>query len=162
MTSNASTYASEQSWRDLQRKLKSLPEKVRRRNIHRILTREARPLVWAARKAAYSDSLKSTKGGKKKIRKSGAQWYNLSSSINVFKNKKSQDYQYVVVGTRGISKRPPGALYAQWQNMGGTRKNFKAKRFFDRAEQENGQQVSDKALRAVNKEIENILRTTFR
>lgn len=162
MTSNAQKYASEQSWRELQRKLKSLPEKVRRRNIHRILTREARPLRLEVQKAAYANSTKARKGGKKKIRSSGTLWYNLNSTIQIFPNKQTKDLYYVVIGARSPYKKPPGALYAHWQNKGGTSKNFKAKRFFDRADQQRGKETSDKAFRAVNKEIENILRTTFR
>lgn len=162
MTSSASQYASEQSWRDLQRKLKSLPEKVRRRNINAILTREARPLVWAARKAAYESSPAPMRVGKKQRGRYGSQFYNLYKTIDVFKSKKSKDYQYVVVGMRGKRKNPAGAYYAGWQLEGGTAKRFKPKAYFDRAEQEYGEQVSNKAARAVNKEIEKILAATFR
>ena len=165
MTSNARNYASEQSWRQLQTKLKSLPEKVRRKQVNKILVREARPLVWAARKAAYADSTKPAGVRKKELRKGdGPIWYNLFKTIDAYPNKKSRDYQYVVVGTRKVNKTPRGALYAQWQNLGGMGpgKGFKAKAFFNKAEQESADVVSAKALRAVNKEIEQILRSTFR
>lgn len=162
MTSSANRYASEQSWRDLQRKLKGLPEKVRRRSVHRILLREARPLVWAARKAAYENSEAQARVQKKQRGKFGSQFYNLYKTIDAFKSKQNKDYQYVVVGMRGKRKRPAGAYYAGWQLSGGTKKNFKAKDYFSRAEQEHGEAVSRKAARAVNKEIEKILRTTFR
>ena len=166
MSSRAQQLASEQSWRDLQRKLKSLPEQVRRKQVTRILRREARPLVWAARKAAYDGSQETAMAGKKSLRKNdGGNWYNLFSTINVFPNKKNKDYQYVVVGTRSIQKKPRGALYAQWQNLGGMGNKtggFAAKRFFDKAEQNYGTDVHRKALRSVNREIEKILKSTFR
>ena len=167
MTSSARQHATEKSWLELQRKLKSLPEKVRRRNMHAILTREARPLVTAARKAAYAGALTAARVQKKKLRsgESESQWYNLFKTIDVFKNKKAKDYQYVVIGNRSTTKKPYGALYANWQNQGGMgnkKGGFKAKRYFDKADDQRGGDVAAKAAKAVNAEIEKILRTTFR
>ena len=147
-------------WQELQAKMKSLPEKVRQKNISNLLVREARPLVWAARSAAYEGGPRG-RVGKKSVRGSSTLFYNLYKTIDVFKNKKSQDFRYVVVGLRGTRKKPAGAFYGTWQLFGGTKKNFQAKGFIEKAENQYGNQVSDKAARAVNKEIEKILGQTF-
>lgn len=145
----------------LQRKLKRVPEKVRKKTVLRILSREARPLVWAARKLAYADSNEPEGVYTKQVRKGQAWIRNLYGSINVFRNKKNKDYHYVVVGLRGFNKKPGGAFYAPWQNTGGTEKNFTPKNFIQDADKELGEEVSRKQLNAVNKEIDKILNRLF-
>ncbi len=148
-------------FKELQRKLKRVPEKVQKRVVTKILAKEARPLVWAARKLAYADS-NQPEGVMTKQAREGQAWImNLFGSINVYKNKKNKNYHYVVVGFKSPKKRPPGAFYATWQNAGGTQKGFTPKHFIKGADEELGEQVSAKQLRAVNKEVDKILRKLF-
>ena len=146
---------------ELRRKLKSVPTKVQKRVVNKILAREARPLVWAARKLAYQDSSLSSKISRKTVRKGQATIMNLAGSINVYKNKKNKNYHYVVVGFKSPRRKPPGAFYAPWQNTGGTQKGFKAKRFIKGADEELGDTVSAKQLDAINKEVDKILNKLF-
>ena len=111
------------------------PEKMRFKELRQLLKREAKPLVQAARQAAYSDlqtksRLKVRGGGTATPGQKGA-FYNLYKSIDVFPNKGNASKVYVVVGLRGERKK--GAYYAKWQLFGGTEKNFKAKEFMDKA-----------------------------
>jgi len=146
---------------ELRRKLKRVPQKVQKKTVLKILSREARPLVWAARKLAYADSNEPEGVYTKQARKGQAWIMNLFGSINVYKNKKNKNYHYVVVGLKSTRKKPPGAYYATWQNSGGTQKGFTPKDFIHGADKEMGEEVSRKQLNAINKEVDKILNQLF-
>lgn len=147
---------------ELQKKLKRVPEKLRAKTVRKILTREANPLVWAARKLAYADSAEPEKISTKQAGGQGSAWIrNLAGSIGVYPNKKAKDYYYVVVGLRSRKRSPAGAFYAPWQNTGGTEKNFVPKHFIEDAEREQAQRVNRKQYNAVNKEVDKIIRELF-
>jgi hypothetical protein len=113
----------------------STPENMRFKQLRQLLKREAKPLVQAARTAAYNDlqtkSRLKVRGGQNAKKGDKGAFYNLYKSIDVFPNKDNISKVYVVVGLRG--KRKKGAYYAKWQLFGGTEKNFKAKEFMDKA-----------------------------
>ena len=111
------------------------PENMRFKQLRQLLKREAKPLVDAARQAAYNDiqtkSRLKVRGGNTASKGQNGAFYNLYKSIDVFPNKDNISKVYVVVGLRG--KRKKGAYYAKWQLFGGTEKNFRAKEFMDKA-----------------------------
>lgn len=146
---------------ELKIKLKKLPDNIRRRTVLNLLAKEARPLVWAARKIAYEGSDRPNKRSLKQYRKGGGDYVNLSGTINMFRNKKTKDFYYVLVGFKGSRKKPNGALYATIQNTGGRGGDIRGKEFISRTDSQLGEQVSKKQFRAINKEIDKILKKVF-
>lgn len=112
----------------------STSENLRFKELRALLQREAQPLVQKARQEAYS--YVKTKGryrdrkGETVQKDTDGAFMNLYRTIGAFSNKGTEK-AYVVVGIRSTAK--DGAYYAPWQLFGGTKKNFTAKAFFDKA-----------------------------
>ena len=98
-----------ESFEEFRRKLQKLgtPEKMRFRQVKRMLMKEAQPLVTAIRKEAY-------KGIQKGQGMQG--FYNLHRSIGKFANKRNKYKAYVTVGLRTPNKK--GAIYGISQLAG--------------------------------------------
>jgi len=97
-------------------------EMLRFRELRKLLTKEARPLMTQARREAYAGSPLAGKSRTKTARKGRyTSFYNLYKSINIFPNKGTAK-AYVVVG---LDKR--GAFYANWQLFGGARAGRRGK-----------------------------------
>jgi hypothetical protein len=99
-------------------------ETLRFRELRKLLTKEARPLMTQARREAYLGSPLTGKARTKTARKGRySSFYNLYKSINIFPNKGTIK-AYVVVG---LDKR--GAYYANWQLFGGARAGRRGKAY---------------------------------
>lgn len=110
-----------ESFEEFRRKLQKLgtPEKMRFREIKRMLNKEAQPLVTAARKYAYKDGLAKGEHVYEYDEKKGkdvVKFYNLYRSIGKFTNKRNKFKAYVVVGLRTPNNK--GAIYGLSQLAG--------------------------------------------
>jgi hypothetical protein len=137
------------------------PENLRFNELRQLLRREAQPLVQKARQEAYNGLQAKTRfrnrDNETVSKDSRDGFYNLYKSIDVFPNK-GEVKAYVVVGLRGKKKK--GAYYAKWQLEGGTKKNFKAKKFIDAAIE--GDDVPAKAQKVITNFVQKRIKAHLR
>lgn len=149
------------------RKVKQVDERTRRREVVKLLRREAAPIRAAMRKNAYQGAVQGPP--KKEVRPGWTVW-NLKRSIGIYPSKARQSSNFVFVNIGGRSTRKDGAPYFKPQNAGryestsrfpGRVPKLKQKNFVERTEQQMPA-LSEKTAKAVNKYLEKTLRKTFR
>ncbi|NRA48038.1 MAG: hypothetical protein HRU12_02805 [Phaeodactylibacter sp.] len=149
------------------KKMKAVDERTRRREVVKLLRREAGPIRTAMRKNAYKNAVQ---GDAKKEIRAGWTVFNLKRTIGIFPSKARQGDDFVFVNVGGRSPRKGGAPYFKPQNSGqfqnksrfkGQVPKIKAKDFVKDTEQQLPA-LSAKMAKSVDKYLQRTLSKTFR
>ena len=167
-----------QGVRDLERKLKKLPMKVRKREIQKIFRKEMTPLRDEARRQAYRDNISNQTTKSKEIKK-GWNALTLFQSINLFTSggRLNRDYISATVGGKSTSKtfkvggtKAKGSPYYSPQNLGkwiGNRKGNRggppknAKNFIKNTADSKLKKVIIKLDHRLNRETKKVIKRVF-